>query len=60
MALDFQDIFFHAPLKSYSLVNPVCRSVIKLKVAAMRCELPRLYLIYPVKLLQSLCGWFKC
>lgn len=36
MELYFQDSFFHATLKSDFLVNPVCRSVTKLKVAAMR------------------------
>lgn len=60
MVLDFQDSLFCAPLKLDSLVNPVCRSVTKLKVAAVRCELLHLYLIYPVKHLQSLCGCFKC
>lgn len=59
MKLDFQDSFFHASLKFASLVNPVFSSITKLKGAAMRCELSHLYLIYPVKHLQSLCGRFK-
>lgn len=60
MELHFQDSFFYASLKSDSLVNPVYMTITGLKVAAIRCELSHLYLIYAVKHLQSLCGWFKC
>lgn len=60
MALYFQDSFLYAGLKSDSLAYPVLRTITKLKAAAVRCELPHLYLIYPAKHLQSLCGWFKC
>lgn len=59
MDLDFQDCFFSASSKSNFVVNPVFLTITKLKVEAMRCELSHLYLIYPVKHLQSLCGWFK-
>lgn len=59
MDLDFQGSVFPVSLKSDSLVNPVFTTISELKAAAMRCEFSHLYLIYPVKHLQSLCGWLK-